>query len=85
MVRADIAPGVTHKNRMEISIEALRQYLERGSNENFWEAVVELYLENYVQFEKLVKVIGRQNAEAIRASKHVFDRGEELADKRADR
>ncbi|MCL9818226.1 CopG family transcriptional regulator [Natronocalculus amylovorans] len=86
VVHADIAAEVTHKNRTEILIEALRQYLEeKESDENFREAVVELYLEDHIQFKKLAEVIGRQDAEAVRASKQVLDRGEELADKLADR
>ncbi|CQR53056.1 hypothetical protein BN996_03436 [Haloferax massiliensis] len=85
VTRADIAAEVTHKNRTEILIEALRQYLEeKESDESFREAVVELYLDNHIEFEKLVEIIGRQDAEAVRASKEVLDRGEELADKLAD-
>lgn len=81
VAKADVAAEVTHKNRTEILIEALRQYLaEKGSDENFREAVVELYLDDQVEFEKLAEVIGRQDAEAVRASKQVLDRGEELAD-----
>ncbi len=81
VAKADVAAEVTHKNRTEILIEALRQYLaEKGSDENFREAVVELYLDDQIEFEKLAEVIGRQDAEAVRASKQVLDRGEELAD-----
>ncbi|RDZ44505.1 CopG family transcriptional regulator [Haloferax sp. Atlit-10N] len=85
VAHADIAAEVTHKNRTEILIEALRQYLEeKESDESFREAVVELYLNNHIEFEKLAEIIGRQDAEAVRASKEVLDRGEELADKLAD-
>ncbi|RDZ33936.1 MULTISPECIES: ribbon-helix-helix protein, CopG family [unclassified Haloferax] len=85
VAHADIAAEVTHKNRTEILIEALRQYLEeKESDESFREAVVELYLDDHIEFEKLVEIIGRQDAEAVRASKEVLDRGEELADKLAD-
>lgn len=85
ITHADIAAEVTHKNRTEVLIEALRQYLEeKESEESFREAVVELYLDDQIEFEKLAEVIGRQDAEAVRASKNVLDRGEELADKLAD-
>ena len=85
ITQADIAAEVTHKNRTEVLIEALRQYLEEiESQESFREAVVELYLEDQVEFEKLVEVIGRQDAEAVRSSKTVLDRGAELADDLAD-
>jgi hypothetical protein len=66
-------------------IEALRQYLEeKESDESFREAVVELYLDDQIGFEKLADVIGRQDAESVRASKQVLDQGEELADKLAE-
>lgn len=85
VTHADIAAEVTHKNRTEILIEALRQYLdEMESEESFREAVVELYLDDQIEFDTLADVIGRQNAESVRASKQVLDRGEELADKLAD-
>jgi metal-responsive CopG/Arc/MetJ family transcriptional regulator len=85
IAQADVAAEVTHKNRTEILIEALRQYLEeKESDENFREAVVELYLDDQIEFEKLADVIGRQDAESVRASKQVLDQGEELADKLAE-
>ena len=83
--QADIAAEVTHKNRTEVLIEALRQYLkELGSEDRFREAVVELYLDDQIEFEKLAEIIGRQDAEAVRSSKQVLDRSEGLADKLAD-
>ena len=85
VIQADIAAEVTHKNRTEILIEALHQYLEElGSEERFREAVVELYLDDQIDFEKLAEIIGRQDAEAVRSSKQILDRGEELADGLAD-
>lgn len=85
IAQADVAAEVTHKNRTEILIEALRQYLEeKESDESFREAVVELYLDDQIGFEKLAEVIGRQDAESVRASKNVLDRGEELADDLAE-
>ena len=76
---------MTHKNRTEVLLEALRHYFEeKESEENFREAVVELYLDEQIEFEELADVIGRQDAEAVRSSKHVLDRGEELADELAD-
>ena len=85
IAQADVAAEVTHKNRTEILVEALRQYLEeKESDESFREAVVELYLDDQIGFEKLAEVIGRQDAESVRASKNVLDRGEELADDLAE-
>ncbi|WP_435196844.1 CopG family transcriptional regulator [Natronomonas sp. EA1] len=85
LTHADIAAEVTHKNRTEVLIEALRRYLaEIEAEESFREAVVELYLDDEIGFDALAEVIGRQDAEAVRASKDVLDRGEELADDLAD-
>ncbi|ATW89849.1 uncharacterized protein DUF1160 [Halohasta litchfieldiae] len=85
LTQADVTAEVTHKNRTEVVIEALRQYLaDKESDEKFREAVVELFLAEEIEYETLVAVIGRQDAEAVRASKDVLDRGEKLADKLAD-
>jgi hypothetical protein len=79
VTQADIAAEVTHKNRTEVLIEALRQYLEeKESEESFREAVVELYLDDQIAFEALADVIGRQDAEAVRSSKNILDRGRSL-------
>lgn len=78
--KADVAAEVTHKNRTEIVTEALREYLDDvEDDEKFKEAVIDLYLDDEIGFDVLKEFIGRQNAESIRASKDVLDRGEELA------
>ncbi|MFC5368546.1 ribbon-helix-helix protein, CopG family [Salinirubrum litoreum] len=83
--QADIAAEVTHKNRTEILTEALQQYLdEKESDEQFRESVVELYLDGTIGFDALVAIIGRQDAESVRASKELLDEGERLADELAD-
>lgn len=83
--QADIVAEVTHKNRTEVIIEALQQYLaEKGQEESFRETVVELYLDDQISFEKLTELLGRQDAESIRASKQVLDRGDEIAESMAD-
>jgi metal-responsive CopG/Arc/MetJ family transcriptional regulator len=85
VTHADIAAEVTHKNRTELLIETLREYLnEAKSEESFQEAVVELYLVDELEFETLIDMIGRQDAEAIRTSKQLLDEGDDLADKLAD-
>ncbi|MFC6992432.1 CopG family transcriptional regulator [Haladaptatus sp. GCM10025707] len=85
VTHADIAAKVSHKNRTEVLIEALRRYLaEIEAEESFREAVVELYLDGQIELENLAEIIGRQDAEAVAASKRVLDRGEELSDKLAD-
>jgi metal-responsive CopG/Arc/MetJ family transcriptional regulator len=80
LTQADVAAEVSQKNRTDILIEALREYLaEKESNDRFREAVVELYLNDELNFDALVDVIGRQDAESIRASKDILDRGNDLA------
>jgi predicted DNA-binding protein len=83
--KADAAAEITHKNRTEIVKEALQNYLDEAeADEAFREAVVELYLDGRIGFETLTEFVGRQDAEAVRASKQVLDRSEELADELAD-
>jgi len=83
--RADVAAEVTHKNPTDLVVEALREHLrDVEDDERFREQVVDLYLDEEIGFEVLNTVVGRQDAEAVRASKAVLDRGEELADEMAD-
>ena len=83
--KADVAAEVTRKNRTEIVKEALQDYLEDAEDDDrFNESVVELYLDDRIDFELLKAFVGRQDAEAVRASKEILDRGEELADELAD-
>lgn len=83
--KADVAAEVTHKNRTEIVSEALREYLQEvEDDEQFRETVVELYLDDQIDFETLTTVIGRQDAESVRASKAILDEGDDIADELAD-
>lgn len=81
---ADVAARISHKDRTEIVIEALHDYLrEVEDQEEFKEAVVELYLDDEIEFDTLRRFVGRQDAESIRASKALLDEGEDLADELA--
>lgn len=83
--KADATAKITHKNRTEIVTEALRIYLNEIEDEDaFKEEIVELYLEDELSFEVLKEFVGRQDAEAVRASKTVLDQGEDLADELAE-
>lgn len=83
--KADLAAEISHKNRTEVVTEALREYLrDVEDDEWFREAVVELYLDDEIGFETLEDVVGRQDAESIRASKELLERGDELAEELAD-
>lgn len=83
--KTDVAAEVTHKNRTEIIVEALQDYLEDvEDDEKFKEAVVELYLDDQIGFDVLKEFIGRQDAESVQASKTLLDQGDDLADELAD-
>jgi metal-responsive CopG/Arc/MetJ family transcriptional regulator len=82
--KADVAAEITHRNRTDIVTEALREYLDEvEDDEEFKMAVVDLYLDDRIGFEVLKEFLGRQDAEAVRASKTLLDRGDELADEMA--
>jgi metal-responsive CopG/Arc/MetJ family transcriptional regulator len=79
--KADIAAEITHKNRTELIKEALQEYLDEVEDDaEFKEAVVNLYLDDKISFEILKAFIGRQDAEAVQASKTILDQGDDLAD-----
>jgi predicted transcriptional regulator len=83
--KADVAAEITHKDRTEVVVEALRDYLAAvEDDEAFKEAVVELYLDDRIGFETLTEFVGRQDAESVRASKTLLDQGDDLADELAD-
>ena len=83
--KADVAAHVSHKNRTQIITEALQEYLQEAENEDeFREAVIELYLDDEISFEVLKEFIGRQDAESVRASKNLLDQSDELADELAE-
>jgi metal-responsive CopG/Arc/MetJ family transcriptional regulator len=83
--KADVAAEIAHKNRTEIIIEALQEYLDDvEDDEKFKEAVVELHLDDRISFEVLKEFVGRQDAESVRASKHILEQGDDLADDLAE-
>jgi metal-responsive CopG/Arc/MetJ family transcriptional regulator len=83
--KADVAAEVSRKNRTEIVTEALQAYLaDIEDDEAFKQAVVELYLDDQIGFDVLTEIIGRQDAESVKASKTILEQGEELVDDLAD-
>ncbi len=79
--KADVAARISHKDRTEIVVEALHDYLREVENrEEFKEAVVELYLDDEIEFDALREFVGRRDAESIRASRALLEQGEDLAD-----
>jgi len=82
--KADVAAKISHKNRTEIIKEALQEYLQTVEDqEEFKEAVVELYLDGEIGFDTLKQFIGRQDAESVKASKTLLEQGDDLADELA--
>lgn len=83
--KADLAAKITHKNRTELVTDALRTYLDDiEDEESFKEDVVDLYLDGEIEFDVLSEFLGRQDAEAVRASKSILEQGEDIADEMAD-
>ncbi len=79
--KADLAAEVTHRDRTDIVTAALREYLDAVEDgDSFREAVVELHLDDEIGFETLAAVVGRQDAESVRASKSLLDDAEKVAD-----
>jgi metal-responsive CopG/Arc/MetJ family transcriptional regulator len=78
--KADVAAEITHKNRTEIIVKALQDYLEEvEDDEKFKEAVVELYLDDQIGFDVLKEFIGRQDSESVLASITLLVHGDDLA------
>ena len=77
---ADVTARVKHKNRTEIVKEALDEHLHEIVDENFKQRVIELYLDGEIDYEMLKKFLGREDAEAVKASKDILDREDELAE-----
>jgi metal-responsive CopG/Arc/MetJ family transcriptional regulator len=82
--KADVTAEATHRNRTELVKEALREYLGKfESDEDFKRKVVELYLDEELGFEEMKAVIGKQDAESVRASSEILDKADEKAEKLA--
>jgi len=79
--KADVMAEIMHRNRTELMKEALRDYLGKfESDEEFKEKVVELYLDEELEFEELKTLIGNQDAESVKATAEVLNSSEEKSD-----
>ena len=76
---ADITAKIKHKNRTEVVKEALDEHLHEKMDKEFKQKVIELYLDDEINYGILKKIVGREDAEAVRDSKEILDRGDELA------
>ena len=73
------------RNRTEFMKEALREHLGKfESEEEFKEKVVELYLDEELEFEGMKSVIGKQAAESVKASAEVLNSSEEKSGRLAE-
>jgi metal-responsive CopG/Arc/MetJ family transcriptional regulator len=82
---ADGIAKVRHKNRTELMKEALTDYLRKLEDEKgFKEEVVDFYLDDEISYDVLKALIGKRDAEAVRASKDILEKGDRLAGKMAD-
>lgn len=82
--KADVTAEATHRNRTEIMKDALREYLGSFENdEDFRQKVVELYLDGELGFDEMEIVIGKQDAEAVKATSEILDKSDEKASKLA--
>jgi metal-responsive CopG/Arc/MetJ family transcriptional regulator len=82
--KADVTAEATHRNRTELVKEALREYLGKfESDEDFKRKVVELYLDEELEFEEMKAVIGKQDAGSVKASSEILDKADEKAEKLA--
>lgn len=83
--KADVTAEATHRDRTEIMKEALREYLGNfEDDENFKQNVVELYLDEELGFEQMKAVIGKKDAESVKATSEILNNSEEKASKLAD-
>lgn len=83
--RADLAADINHSTRKELFKDALVAYLDDLEDQDaFRKAVIEQYMDNDVAFETLKGLIGRQDAEALKASKTLLDEGDAVASDLAD-
>jgi metal-responsive CopG/Arc/MetJ family transcriptional regulator len=82
--KADVTAEATHRNRTEIMKEALREYLGNFENdEEFKQKIVELYLNQEIGFEEMEIVLGKQDAESVKASSEILNKSDEKASKLA--
>lgn len=78
--KADTLAHIQHKTRTDIIIEALQRYLQEVEDtKEFKQTVVELYLDDDISFDVLSNIIGKRDADAVRTSKQILEKGDKLA------
>lgn len=78
--RADLAATVTGTTRTDVVTDALEAHLASlEADDEFEEALVERYLDGEIEWDALRRILGRRDAEAVRASAALLDDGDALA------
>lgn len=78
--RADLAAAVTGGTRTDVVAEGLETHLASlEADDEFEEALVERYLDGEIEWDALRRVLGRRDAEAVRASASLLEDGEGIA------
>lgn len=80
----DAIAELEYSDRTALIKKALKEYIDRELEEGrLKEEAVNRYLEDKLEFAKLKKLLGEEEARSVRASKELIDEGEELAEKLA--
>lgn len=80
----DTIAELEYTDRTTLMKKALKDYIDKElGEEGLRELAVKKYLNGELKFKKLRTLIGREDAEAVRASKRIMDKGEKLAQKLA--
>ncbi len=83
--RADLAADINDGTRKELFKDALVAYLDDLEEQDAYrKAVIEKYLDDAITFDVLKGLLGRQDAEAIKASKTLLEGGDTVASDLAD-
>ncbi len=76
----DAVARVEETDRTSLLKRALLEFVEREREEEaFKERVVRLYLADRLDDAELDRLLGREEAEAVRAARRLLDKGERLA------
>ena len=76
----DAIAELEYTDRTTIMKKALKEYIDRELVEGgLRELAIRRYLDGDLEYEKLEALVGREDAQAVRASKRIMDKGEELA------
>ena len=78
--KTDILAKLEYKNRTDVIKSALTEYLGGIAATQLKEKAVESYLDDKLTYNELAVVIGRQNAESVKVSKRLLERGNRIAE-----